>query len=264
MGVPRTVYFAMIDGQEVGPITRAEFALRMAHAVVGRDTFVWTQGMSEWVPAGDVPDLALMFHAREKARSAGLRPPPPPAAALKAKRPAPPPPPAPAAKKPSFQDYSLAAPRSRPGKPAYGGAMPPPFVPENIAKTSEHRPLPSVLIPAPPSEATPELDELAAAVDEDSDEHTTLDLLPLGERVHQEEIASSLFTSTSGEHSVSSSGNTGAVALDEVKFAAAKSGIKQLPTSVPLTTRPSPRPVLPPEPERPRGLRGFFTRLFRR
>lgn len=260
MGRARTVYFAMIDGQEVGPITRAEFALRVANSLASEETYVWSQGMSEWLPAAKVEDLVGIFQLRQKARKEGLRPPPPPAAAMTktkppvAAAPPPPPPPAPpvaeAPKKPSFRDYELAAPRSRPG----AWRPPPPLVPDPPKAQSSH-----------PSEATPSLDELQPPVDDDSgDEHTTLDLLPLGERVHQEEVASSLFTS-SGEHSVSTSGSTGAVALDEVKFAASKSGLKQLSTSVPLTTRPSPAPPPPPpEPPRKRGVRGLLARLFRR
>lgn len=266
MGLPRTVYFAMIDGQEVGPITRAEFALRLANAMVSADTYVWKQGMDEWMPAAKVEDLAGIFKAREQARKAGLRPPPPPAAAMAKGRPPPPPvalepareeeieleldlpaakskmppppvaarPPPPPPAKPSWRDFDLAAPRSRPGQ-----YKPPPPPPPKA---------PSIIVPPPPSpeqemsEATPPLEE--------EDEHTTLDMLPLGERVHQEEIADSLFT-TSGEHSVTSSGNTGAIPVDTLPFAQQKPNApRQVSTSVRPSIKPSPPP--PPEPEPPR------------
>src|SRR5437879_190534 len=83
----RTLWFAMIDGQQAGPMSRAEFALRFAADVVDEETYVWKEGMREWLPASQVRDLAEMFHTREQARSQGVRPPPPPEAAkAKSKR----------------------------------------------------------------------------------------------------------------------------------------------------------------------------------
>src|SRR5438067_4210827 len=83
----QTVWFAMIDGTESGPMTRGEFALRMATDLVGEETFVWKEGMSEWLPAAKVKDLAPMF--RVKAKKKVVRPPPPPAAALVKSKPPP-------------------------------------------------------------------------------------------------------------------------------------------------------------------------------
>src|SRR5438477_5463791 len=83
----QTVWFAMIDGTEAGPMTRGEFALRMATDRVTEETFVWKEGMSEWLPAARVKDLAPMF--RVKAKKKVVRPPPPPAAALAKSKPAP-------------------------------------------------------------------------------------------------------------------------------------------------------------------------------
>src|SRR5207302_11175335 len=136
-------WFGMIDGQQAGPMSRAEFALRFAADVVDEETYVWKEGMGEWLPASQVRDLAGIFHAREQAKSQGVKPPPPPEAARKRKakpveseeqeveldldvnafKPlmrsetpgasAKAPPPA-APQKARAQDYSLAAPRSRP------------------------------------------------------------------------------------------------------------------------------------------------------
>src|SRR5437764_10077867 len=86
----QTVWFAMIDGTESGPMTRGEFALRMAADRVNEETFVWKEGMSEWLPAARVRDLAPMFHSKMKSKKKLVRPPPPPAAALtRSKPPAP-------------------------------------------------------------------------------------------------------------------------------------------------------------------------------
>jgi len=188
----------MIDGQEVGPITRAKFALRLANSMVDAETYVWTQGMDDWLPAARVEDLAGIFKARQQARRSGLRPPPPPAAARAKGRSAPPVPP------------------------------------------------PAIVPPAPaqdPSEAKPPLDE--------QDDRTSIDMLPLGERVHQEEVASELFTSSSGEHSVSSSGNTGAIPVDTLPWAQQKpGGPKPLSASVRPSIKPSPPPAEPEPPLR--------------
>ena len=64
MGRPRSVYFAMIDGAEIGPMSRAEFALRVASDMVDEETYVWKQGMQEWLPASKVGDLAGVFKLR--------------------------------------------------------------------------------------------------------------------------------------------------------------------------------------------------------
>src|ERR1700687_965748 len=81
MARERTGWFAMIDAREAGPMSRAEFALRLATDVVDEETFVWKEGMDEWLPAAQVRDLAPMFHSRKQAKKSGVRPPPPPAAA---------------------------------------------------------------------------------------------------------------------------------------------------------------------------------------
>src|SRR5260370_41610850 len=88
MAGERTLWFAMIDGREAGPMSRAGFALRLATDVVDEETFVWKEGMREWLPAAQVGDLAPMFLTRKQAKLSGVRPPPPPPAAKgKTKRP---------------------------------------------------------------------------------------------------------------------------------------------------------------------------------
>ena len=45
------------NGNQVGPITEAQFR---NHGVTAQ-TYVWTSGMAEWLPAGRVPALAHLF-----------------------------------------------------------------------------------------------------------------------------------------------------------------------------------------------------------
>lgn len=255
MARPRTVYFAMIEGQEIGPMTRAEFALRLASQMVDEETFVWKQGMREWLPASQVQELASMFHLREEARRQGVRPPPPPAVAKAksrakhddeeieleldldshaagiAEEPAaaakgPPPPP-----KAPLQAYSLATMKSRPKAPQ---AKPPPPAEE-----------------AAPEEEPPSEEPAPAPPPGEDMGRTVIEMLPLGERVHQEQVGERLFDP--GELPPLSTGKTGAFAIDSLKWAyqrkekkekddakkAALSQFKQVSTSV----APPPHPA---------------------
>lgn len=50
-------YYAHIDGQQRGPYTLEE----LHSAGVTPDTYVWTKGMQDWMPAGQVPDICRYF-----------------------------------------------------------------------------------------------------------------------------------------------------------------------------------------------------------
>ena len=76
--------------------------------------------------------------------------------------------------------------------------------------------------PPPPAAA---LKAPAIVIDDEEDDSTVAEMLPLGEQVHQEEIAKSLFST--GEHSAS--GRTGAFAIDELKWAYARASKPQRP-----------------------------------
>jgi membrane protease subunit (stomatin/prohibitin family) len=56
-------------GQTHGPFTMEQLAGAIARGEVAADTLVWTAGMANWTPAGQVPQLAAQF---------GPPPPPPP------------------------------------------------------------------------------------------------------------------------------------------------------------------------------------------
>ena len=57
---------------QLGPLTREQLEELIEGGVVARDTFVWRQGMSDWIPAEKVPELGLVF------RRTGMATPPPP------------------------------------------------------------------------------------------------------------------------------------------------------------------------------------------
>lgn len=65
----RTWFFA-VNGQQQGPIPESQFRDLTARGTVTPDTLVWTEGMSGWQRAADVPGLMT-----------GVRPPPMPQAA---------------------------------------------------------------------------------------------------------------------------------------------------------------------------------------
>jgi len=50
-----------INGQQQGPFTPQQIADAIAKGNVSRDTLVWSTGMGDWTPAGQVPQLAASF-----------------------------------------------------------------------------------------------------------------------------------------------------------------------------------------------------------
>ncbi|MCM1489538.1 MAG: DUF4339 domain-containing protein [Muribaculum sp.] len=52
--------FAMIDGQQVGPMELEN----VAEAGVRPDTYVWCKGMPDWQKASEVPDICRFFRLR--------------------------------------------------------------------------------------------------------------------------------------------------------------------------------------------------------
>src|SRR5713226_6802583 len=74
------VWFAMIQGNQAGPITRAELALKASAGQVGPRTYLWKDGMESWIRAKDVPEFVPLF-------AAPPAPPPPPRDEAAAQRP---------------------------------------------------------------------------------------------------------------------------------------------------------------------------------
>lgn len=55
------VWYALIDGQQVGPLSESELRDMIEDGQVGRDTLVWSEGMADWQPAKDCAAVADGF-----------------------------------------------------------------------------------------------------------------------------------------------------------------------------------------------------------
>jgi len=60
-----------INDIPVGPMRRDEVARKIAIGAVTPESLAWREGLDDWLPAADIPDLAMLFGAR-------LQAPPPP------------------------------------------------------------------------------------------------------------------------------------------------------------------------------------------
>jgi membrane protease subunit (stomatin/prohibitin family) len=54
-------YFVAAGGQRTGPFEVQALASQAAAGTLTAQTLVWTQGMANWTPAGQVPALAQIF-----------------------------------------------------------------------------------------------------------------------------------------------------------------------------------------------------------
>ncbi len=54
-------YFVAIEGKQTGPFDMQTLASQAASGRLTQQTLVWTQGMPQWTPAGQVPSLAGIF-----------------------------------------------------------------------------------------------------------------------------------------------------------------------------------------------------------
>ena len=52
-------WFYVEADQQHGPVSLEELQRLLCSAGLARDTLVWSAGMKEWLPAGEVPDLAV-------------------------------------------------------------------------------------------------------------------------------------------------------------------------------------------------------------
>jgi membrane protease subunit (stomatin/prohibitin family) len=57
------VWHVALNGQQQGPFAPQQLAEGIAKGQITRDTLVWTPGMGEWAPAGQVPQLASALNA---------------------------------------------------------------------------------------------------------------------------------------------------------------------------------------------------------
>ena len=54
-------FFVAVNGQQQGPFDLGALSQRQQQGQLTRETLVWAQGMANWVPAGQVSDLAALF-----------------------------------------------------------------------------------------------------------------------------------------------------------------------------------------------------------
>jgi membrane protease subunit (stomatin/prohibitin family) len=57
----QAAYFVAINNQQQGPFDAATLAQKARDGQLSRSTLVWKQGMANWTPAENVPDLANLF-----------------------------------------------------------------------------------------------------------------------------------------------------------------------------------------------------------
>ncbi len=55
------VYFVAIEGKQTGPFDMQTLSAQASSGRLTQQTLVWTQGMPQWMPAGQVPALAGIF-----------------------------------------------------------------------------------------------------------------------------------------------------------------------------------------------------------
>ena len=77
------LWFAMLHGKQVGPLTRAELHARTDEGAVGPRTYLWKDGMDAWQRAKDLPELQGLFPQLPEAPSLPPSLPPPPVAPLR-------------------------------------------------------------------------------------------------------------------------------------------------------------------------------------
>src|SRR5215469_10874536 len=55
--MPERSWFFAANGQQQGPYPEAQFRDFVARGMIRSETLVWTEGMTGWLKAGDVPGL---------------------------------------------------------------------------------------------------------------------------------------------------------------------------------------------------------------
>ncbi len=69
-------FFTVVGGQQQGPFPLAAVRQQIAAGQLARETLVWRQGMAQWTPAGQVPELADSFATVPPPLPPGGAPPP--------------------------------------------------------------------------------------------------------------------------------------------------------------------------------------------
>lgn len=61
LNTPLKYIFAIIDGVQKGPLSLGETISHIKNGNITQDTFIWKQGMGDWLPAKDVDDISPNF-----------------------------------------------------------------------------------------------------------------------------------------------------------------------------------------------------------
>jgi membrane protease subunit (stomatin/prohibitin family) len=59
--IPQVAFYLAVDGKPAGPFDLAALRGRFQAGTLNRATLVWREGMPQWVPAGDVPEVASLL-----------------------------------------------------------------------------------------------------------------------------------------------------------------------------------------------------------
>ncbi|HUU02373.1 MAG TPA: AgmX/PglI C-terminal domain-containing protein [Myxococcota bacterium] len=61
-------WFYGLDGSEDGPLDLEKIKAKIRDGSISEEHFVWREGMTDWVPLEDVPDLSVVLHSRAQHR----------------------------------------------------------------------------------------------------------------------------------------------------------------------------------------------------
>lgn len=75
---PAVQYMLSINGQQYGPYPMQQLQQLVANGQLTPQTYVWAQGMPQWMMAGQVPELASLFAPAMPPAGPGMTPPPMP------------------------------------------------------------------------------------------------------------------------------------------------------------------------------------------
>lgn len=74
----QALFHVEVGGKATGPYSTQQLQAGVVSGEVNAATLVWSTGMAEWAPAGQVPALASLFDVPPPPPTAGATPPPPP------------------------------------------------------------------------------------------------------------------------------------------------------------------------------------------
>lgn len=72
--IPSVKYMVGVNGNQYGPFDVIQLSQMVNSGQINSQTLVWTQSMASWTPAGNVPELSMMFNPMSS--TPGIMPPP--------------------------------------------------------------------------------------------------------------------------------------------------------------------------------------------